>query len=314
MPKCSVIVINFNGKALLGPCLDSLRCQSYSDFETVVVDNGSDDGSLEYVAQQFPEVRILALNKNLGFCAANNVAITEVLTRGVKFFVLLNNDTFVAPDFLSEMLSVMERDERVAVVCPKIYFADQPSKFWYAGGDFSLWTGRPKVRGYKKKDHGELDEASEITLATGCAMLVRASAVGEVGLLDERFWAYLEDVEWSVRFLRKGYKLRFAPKAHVWHHGGASFARSGSYAQAQYLGTRNLLFIGWKHARWWQLVCWVPEFLFGQVFFYTVLRIVRKDFRACWAIYRGIGAFFKMILANPDQRDSRVVRAGKNSN
>jgi GT2 family glycosyltransferase len=226
----------------------------------------------------------------------------EAMRRGVEYLLLLNNDTTVAPDFLHEMVAAIEADNKVAVVCPKIYFADRPGVLWYAGGDLNLWTGRCRHRGWREPDRGQFDGYRKMTVATGCAMLLRASVLSEVGLLDERFWAYLEDVEWSVRFLEKGYKLAFAPKAQVWHQWGATSVRhlgSGSQSKSQYLSTRNLLFLGRKHARWWQLPTFMLGFLIYEVGFYTLLRFVRRDFRALWAVYRGIGAAAKSIFFDP---------------
>jgi GT2 family glycosyltransferase len=132
-----------------------------------------------------------------------------------------------------------------------------------------------------------------------CAVLLRSSALRKVGLLDEMLWAYLEDVEWSVRFRRRGYCLRLAPKAHVWHHCGATWVDmlgGGSQAKRQYFSTRNLILIGWKHARWWQMPSYALGVLVNELAFYTALRILRRDYRALWAIYRGVGAALKEIL------------------
>ncbi len=290
--KCVVAILNYNGKDLLGECLDSLAVQTFAHFETLVIDNGSTDGSKELLTTGYPWVKLLALEKNLGFSPAYNSGIRDALERGFEFFVLLNNDTWVAQDLLAELLQAIEEDDRLGAVCPKIYFASRPETIWYAGGDFSLWTCRPRHRGWKELDRGQFDTARQITLATGCAMLVRCSALQEVGLLDERFWAYLEDVEWSVRFLKSGYKLSFAPKARVWHRCGETSVKklgSGSQAFPQYLSTRNALFLARKHVRWWQIPTHFLSFLVNHVAFYTALRLWRRDFRALWAIYRGIG-------------------------
>jgi len=290
--KCVVAILNYNGKDLLGECLDSLAVQTFSDFETLVIDNGSTDGSKELLATSYPWVKLLALGKNLGFSPAYNIGIRDALERGFEFIVLLNNDTWVAQDFLAELLQAIEGDDRIGAVCPKIYFASQPETIWYAGGDFSLWTCRPRHRGWKELDRGQFDTPKQISLATGCAMLVRCSVLQDVGLLDEQFWAYLEDVEWSVRFLKGGYKLAFAPKARLWHCDGATAVKylgSGSQAVRQFLSTRNMVFLARKHVRWWQMPTYAFGFMINQVAFYTVLRLWRRDFRALWAIYRGIG-------------------------
>lgn len=296
--KCCVIVLNCNGSELLRACLQSLAGQTVIDFETLVIDNGSTDGSLEMLAREFPAVRAIALPENRGFSIANNVALRDALARGFEYVMLLNNDTIVGPAAVSELLTAIAANERIAAVCPKIYFAAQPDSLWYAGADFSLQTARLVQHGWRRKDAGQFDQRLDVAVATGCAVLLRASALQEVGLLDETLWAYLEDVEWSVRFLRHGYRLRLAPKAQVWHHCGATWVGmlgGGSQAKRQYYSTRNLILIGWKHARWWQMPTYALGVLVNELAFYTALRIWRRDYRALWAIYRGVGAALQEI-------------------
>jgi GT2 family glycosyltransferase len=299
--RCTVIVLNFNGERLLPACLDSLARQTCKNFDVVIVDNGSSDGSARLVAQRYPWARLVTLDKNYGFSKANNVGLGDALSRGSEFALLLNNDTYAAPDFLSQMLTVIQGDLRIAAVCPKIYFAEQPETLWYAGADFSLWTGTPKFRGWKQIDDGEFDFHQEITQATGCAMLVRANALSDVGLLDEQFWAYAEDLDWSLRFLKRGYRIVFAPKARLWHYDGATAVKSmgaGSQALRQFLSTRNMVFVGRKHLRWWQTPTYVLGFMFNHIAFYTVLRLWQHDFRAVWAIYRGLGQGLRTSLSS----------------
>lgn len=300
--KCCVIVLTCNGRELLRPCLQSLGEQTCADFETVVVDNGSSDGSLEMVAREFPAVRAIALPENRGFSMANNVALRDAMARGFEYILLLNNDTVVDPACVSELQSAIEADERIAAVCPKIYFVGQPDLFWYAGADFSLWTAHLIQRGWRRKDTGQFDNDSDVTVVTGCAVLLRTSVLRDVGFLDETLWAYLEDVEWSIRFRQHGYCLRLAPKARVWHHDGATWVRvlgGGSQAKRQFYSTRNMILIGWKHARWWQMPTYVLGVLVNELAFYTALRVWRKDYRALWAIYRGVGAAFRQMLFTP---------------
>lgn len=299
--RCLVIIVNYNGLAFLRSCLESVARQTDSGFETVVVDNGSSDGSLEMLARDFPAVRAIALPENRGFSIANNVALRDALVRGFEYVMLLNNDTVLDATAVGELLAAIGADERIAAVCPKIYFAAQPDFFWYAGADFSLWTAHVIQRGWRTKDSGQFDNRVDITVATGCAALLRVSALRDVGLLDENLWAYLEDVEWSIRFLKSGYALRLASAARVWHHDGATWVGMlgrGSQAKRQFYSTRNLILIGWKHARWWQMPTYGLGVLVNELAFYTALRIWRRDYRAIWAIYRGVGAALKKILFN----------------
>jgi len=300
--RCTVIVLNFNGEHLLPACLDSLARQTGADIDTVVVDNGSSDGSAALIAQKYPWARFIALPENSGFSTANNVALRDALDRGSEYALLLNNDTFAAPDFVAQMLAVIQSDSRIAAVSPKIYFAHQPNALWYAGGDFSLWTSFNNHRGWRKEDRGQFDHIQKITQATGCAMLVRLRTLQEVGLLDEQFWAYVEDLDWSVRFLKKGYRLAFAPKARLWHLDGATAVGamgSGSKVFRQFLSTRNMVFLARKHVSWWQAPTYVFGFLFNHIAFYTGLRLWHRDFRALWAIYRGLNQGLRTSLNPP---------------
>jgi GT2 family glycosyltransferase len=311
-PHCTVIVLNFNGMHLLPACLDSLAAQSGADIDTVVIDNASTDGSADLVAKKYPWVRFIALEENSGFSIANNVAMREALERGSDYVLLLNNDTFAAPDFVSQMLTIIESDSKIAVASPKIFFAHRPDRLWYAGGDFSLWTGATSHRGWKEIDRGQFDHVQEVSQATGCAMLVRCSAMHDVGLLDEQFWIYAEDLDWSVRFVKKGYRIAFAPDAHLWHLDGATNVKSlgaGSQAVRQFLSTRNMIFVMRKHVRWWQLPTYVLGFMWHHIAFYTALRLWRQDFRALWAIYRGIAQGLRTPLNSENEPKLKPVQA-----
>src|SRR5437667_5050694 len=288
MPLCSVIVVNWNGRQFLEECLSSLRKQSVRDFEIILVDNASTDGSAEFIAEHFPEVVLLTLGTNAGFCAANNIAIRDALSHGAKSVLLLNNDTFVAPDCLDQMFRVMDQDPRIAAVCPKIFCAQSPHLLWYAGAEFSLWTSRSRYTGWHVPDVGQYETIRPITQATGCAMLVRASAIESVGLLNENYWAYVEDLEWSLRFAERGWKIMFAPQALVWHFDGGTAVRSGSQFLRQYFITRNLLLLCWERVRWWQLPTFLVGFLCSHVMFYSLLRLLRGDSRGFRAIFRGV--------------------------
>jgi GT2 family glycosyltransferase len=285
-------------------CLRSLMAMGAEGYEIVVVDNGSIDGSAQSLAKEFPEVTVLPQDRNLGFAAGCNVGMRHALQRGTEYILLLNNDTCVAKDFLVKILLRIDCDKKMAIVCPKIYFGDQPDLLWYAGGDFSLWTGTPKHRGWKQIDRGQFDDQEEMTEGTGCAMLVRSSLLSEVGLLDEEFWSYAEDLDWSIRFLKRGYRLGFAPKARVWHFEGATSVKSmglGSQAIRQFYSTRNMVVVARKHVRWWQTPSYLLGFTINHVAFYTLLRLWRRDFRALVAIYKGLGQGLRTTVSPPGQ-------------
>jgi hypothetical protein len=282
------------------------------NYEIMVVDNGSTDGSAQSLAQEFPQITVLSQNRNLGFAAGCNVGMRHALAKGAEYILLLNNDTYVARDFLSELLSRMEADDKTAVVCSKIYFGNHADLLWYAGGDFSPWAGTSKHRGYKKIDRGQFDGRQEITASTGCAMLVRSKAVREVGLFDEQFWSYAEDLDWSLRFLKLGYRLAFAPKARVWHYDGTTSVRSmglGSHAIKQFYSTRNMVFVARKHLHWWQVPSYAVGFAINHIGFYTVLRLWRGDFPALMAIYKGLSQGLRTTLS-ASQQDERMTSRG----
>ncbi len=294
-------------------CIRSLQAMDSSSFKILVVDNGSTDGSAEKLAGEFPNVTVLPLARNSGFATGCNIGMRHALARDAEFVLLLNNDTVVAPDFLREALTVIRGDLRIAAVCPKIYFADQPEMLWYAGADFSAWTAATRHRGWKKLDRGQFDDNLEFTQATGCAMLVRCSALPEVGLLDEQFWAYAEDLDWSLRFLKRGYRLVFAPKARLWHCCGATSVKlmgAGSQAISQFFSTRNMVVVARKHLRWWQIPSYVLGFAINHILFYTFLRLWRRDFRALVAIYKGLRHGLRLTLI--PSRDAAEQVSGTN--
>ncbi|MBM4168452.1 MAG: glycosyltransferase family 2 protein [Ignavibacteria bacterium] len=216
-PLVFVLILNWNGMEDTLECLRSLSAIDYSNARVVVIDNASTDGSVLAIRAQFPTVQVIENGSNLQFAGGNNVGIRYAIREGADAILLLNNDTTVDTHFLSELVSAYANDRSVGMVAPKILYYAQPDRIWYAGGVIEWWKGWISHRGIREIDRGQYDAPAPVDYITGCCLLVRRSAVETIGVLDERFAMYGEDVDWCLRARRAGFSVRYVPTARVWH-------------------------------------------------------------------------------------------------
>jgi GT2 family glycosyltransferase len=222
----SVVIPNWNGKRYLKTCLESLRNQSYRDFETIIVDNGSTDGSVEFVRQSFPEVRLLEFKGNEGFSVAVNEGIR--LSAG-KYVALLNNDTEVHPDWLKELVAGVEGEEDVGFCASKILYSDRRNIINSAGDAVSV-AGYAWNVGKGSEDDGRFDTRRDVFGASAAASLYRRDMLEKIGLFDEDYFAYFEDVDLSFRAQLSGYRCLYLPQAVVYHKEGGASRHHGDLA------------------------------------------------------------------------------------
>ena len=268
-PKVSIIIVNYNGIDDTLECLNSLKSLSYPNCEVIIVDNASRNASsaLDKIYNDFPNVKIISLGQNLGFAGGNNVGIDYALKQQkAEYILLLNNDTAVAPDFLKKMIEAGESDEEIGIVGAKIYYHSDPTRIWYNGGHFS-WTDGGKHEEYNRLDANPNDAKIKPTkFITGCAMLIKAKIILNIGLMDESFFMYYEDIDWSLRAKEAGYKTAVATSAHIWHKVSRSAIGMGE-PKRHYYHIRNALLLAKKHASPFilkMLILWSRYYYFKQ--------------------------------------------------
>jgi len=217
-PLVFIIVLNWNGKGDTLECLGSLQKLDYSNFETVVVDNGSTDGSEDVIRSSFSSVRVIQTGKNLGYAGGNNVGIRCALEHGADYVWLLNNDTTVDSRALTALVETAESDPRIAFVGSKIYFYDRPDVIWCAGGAIDMaaggYTDHP---GINQKDTGQFDQISDVGYVAGCSLLASRTSIADIGLIPEEYFLYFEETDWNVAAQKKGYRTVMAPASHIRH-------------------------------------------------------------------------------------------------
>jgi GT2 family glycosyltransferase len=231
----SIIIPNWNGAALLPPCLDALRRQTYRDFEIIVVDNGSADGSRELLARAYPEVCVIALESNRGFAAATNAGIRAA--HG-DIVALLNNDTEADLHWLEELARAMAENPRAGMVACKLRLFDRRDHL-HSAGDFFRIDGTPGNRGVWELDAGQYDDARGVFGPCAGAAAYRKTMLDEIGLLDEELGSYCEDVDLNWRARLAGYTCAYAPRAIVYHKVSAT----GGGPIASYFVGRNFIFV-----------------------------------------------------------------------
>lgn len=275
VPRVSLIVLNWNGAALLGDCLRSVKAQQFKDFEAIVVDNGSTDGSCELVAAEFPGFRLEALGENTGYCRGNNVGIG--IASG-ELVVLLNNDAELAPDFLSRIVEAADLEPEVGMFATRILMHDRRNVF-DSTGLLVYPDGICRSRGWLEKDVGQYDEADEVLGPNGCAAVYRRAMLDDIGLFDERYFAYLEDLDLAFRAQLRGWRCRYVPEAVCYHK--KSITSGYHSAFKAFLVERN---------RIWNAVKLFPLRLLVLSPFYTLARYLAQGFAT--ASGKGISSNF----------------------
>ncbi len=294
-PRVSFIILNWNSFEVTLACLLSLRKLDYNNVEVVVVDNGSVDFSADKLAEAAPEIRLIRNPTNLGFAAGCNVGMRNALSRGADYVLLLNNDTIVAPDFLSQLVRVAESDSKIGALNPKILFFDRPDLLNYAGGVHKRWRLYPITIGLFQRDDGRYDEIREVSFLTGCALLIKSEVVRKIGVFEEVYFHFYEDVEWSLRAVQAGYKGVYVPTAKIWHkeHYVTDKNQADGFIEF-HLARNNVIFVR-KHLplRLWPVK--IP--FFGAWMVYrTVVFAFRSDWKKVTSLYQGFWSGCRMRL------------------
>ena len=258
MKRLAVIVLNWNGLADTLALLDSLkRCRLPQGWEmwTLVVDNGSTDGSAAALAQREGS-ELIALPDNRMYAGGNNAGLEHALKGGAAAIALLNNDTVADAGLFERLLLALEQDPQAGAAGPLIYYAPPTDRIWYAGGECHPAIAFSWHRGIRTRDHGQYRGVEPTGYLTGCCFLALREVWERVGLLDESYYIYAEDSDWSLRARALGLKLLFVPTARLWHKVSASTGNHSPWKTYHYVRANLQLYQ--RHARGLGRVTWWP--------------------------------------------------------
>lgn len=299
--RVTVVIPNWNGRRLLEGCLGSLRGQVFQDFATLVVDNGSTDGSVEMVGSDFPEARVLVLNGNRGFSAAVNRGIEASAS---EFVALLNNDTEQDPGWLAALVETADAHPDAGSFASKMLNFERP-KMLDGTGDLVRRSGLPYRRGHGEVDRGLYQDPGPVFGACAAAALYRHAMLEDVGSFDEDFFAYCEDADLSFRAQLAGYLCRYVPDAVVYHLGGVSSGGKRG-ATATRLGTQNGLNLLVKNLPAPLFLRLAPFIIAGQLSRLAMTARTFTGLRANMAGYAGTIRLLTKML-----RKRRIIQAGR---
>lgn len=275
----SIIVLNWNRKNLLKRCIDSIQSQTYKPVEIVLVDNGSHDGSAEYVRENFPGVKLICNAENYGFCGGNNIGIKEAKGR---YIALMNNDAVIQPDCIEEMVKTIRKGTDIGAVATKILLEDKPSIIDAAGIGICM-DGLSIGRGRMEEAAGYEEEA-EVFFVSDCVSLYRREMLDDIGLYDEDFFAYAEETDLGWRARLKGWRTIYNPKAVAVHSHSSTM---GAYNPFKvFLVERNRIWVALKNLPFPYLV---------KGFFYTISRYVYQTY----SVFAGRGAAGEFVKTMP---------------
>jgi GT2 family glycosyltransferase len=238
-PLVSIVIPHWNGRHHLDDCLNSLRRQTFTDFEVILVDNGSTDGSQVYVRDCFPEVRLVELGQNRGFTGACNAGYAQA--RG-KIVVLLNNDTEADEGWLTAVTQAFQTYQQVGMVASKMLLFDRRNTI-HTAGDFYQLNGVPGNRGVWQQDVGQYDLEERVFSACGGTAAYRRTMLAEIGFLDDDFFFSCEDVDMGWRANLAGWQVLYVPTAVVYH----KLKATGGSVTGSYYDGRNFLYLIWKN-------------------------------------------------------------------
>ena len=293
-PLVSIVVLNLNGKKHLKDCLPSLQRQNYKNIEIIVVDNNSTDGSLEFVKNTYPKVKLIASKKNLGFTGGNNLGAQKAVG---KYLLFLNNDIRVDKNFLLPLVEALEKDESIGIAQSKILLWDRPETIDSVGCYFTF-LGAFWHEAYGEKDKGKYVRQREIFGATGAALFISKTLFQKIGGFDETYFIYFEDVDLSWRVWRRGRRVVLVPQSMVYHKHGATTSKNLPSSFWVFHTFKNSLYVLLKNLNIGYLFFIFPLSLFLSLGggFLFLLRLKPASFLAAYrGIFWNISNFFFIL-------------------
>jgi GT2 family glycosyltransferase len=294
--KVAIVILNWNGEKLFPNFLPSVVENSKEEnVEIIVADNGSTDQSISYLQKKFPSIKIIDLKENYGFAEGYNQALKQV---EADYFVLLNSDVKVSPNWIGPCIKQFETDEKIAAIQPKILSYNNPDSFEHAGaaGGFIDKFGYPFCRGRilnnLEKDNNQYNQSTQLFWASGACMFIRAAALKSAGGLDGDFWAHMEEIDLCWRLKNTGHKITYEPQSVVYHLGGGTLPYDSP--QKVYLNFRNNL---------WMLFKNLPKEQFKRTLIIRMILdgvaavkfIVGFQFGNFWAVVKAHSSFYKNL-------------------
>jgi GT2 family glycosyltransferase len=284
-PRILAITLNWQQPEITLTCVRALQAMNYPRLEILVVDNGSEDESVAYLqANLSPETCLCQLPKNVGFAAGNNVGLQQAIERQFDLALMINNDAFAAPDMLDRILAEFSPD--IGLLSPKIYYDGERERIWFGNGRM-----HPTTLDLQQTGRGELDgpawrQSRDVDYLLGTCLLVNLQAIPQVGLLDDRFFMYFEDLDWSLRFRQAGYRLRLVAPAHLYHHVALSSGGLETPFRRYHLARSGVIF--WRHHARLGNPAVILLFRLASVFKTTAHLLARRQITTLRAYFRGL--------------------------
>lgn len=220
--RVAIIIINWNSYEVTKQTIQSLRKSRNQEYTIILIDNASIDGSGEALRNEFLEIHYIASKSNLGFAGGNNLGIQFAIEKNYQYILLLNPDVEVESDFLEPLFKKFESDQTIGAVQPLIYFHHDKERIWNAGGKYYPILGDLPVLAYRQKDPGQTFKSKNVSIdwITGCAFMIKTEVIKKAGYLNEMFFMYYEDADWSLQIKKAGYTLAYVPESIIYHKVG----------------------------------------------------------------------------------------------
>ncbi len=286
MKSTVIIILTYNSRGDIGPCLNSVLSQSYKqDYDVVVVDNNSDDDTVKFVKEKYPSIKLIANKKNTGYAGGNNIGLNYALEKDYQNYILLNPDMIVDIDWLKYLIAVADSREDAGIIQSKVLFFHEKFRINTIGNPIHYlafsWSG-----GYKKLSSA-YQEIIDIPLASGSCLLVKKEVLKQIGVLDEKLFMYHEDVDFSLRAKLAGYNIILAPDSKAFHNYSFSFG-----TRKFYFCERNRLFVFFSYYSLFSIILFFPFFLLTEI-----LMIIYAFFTG-WGKYK-LKAYVGLIILVP---------------
>lgn len=301
-PKIAIVLLNWNGYKDTSECIISLQKITYDNYQIIVVDNGSDVEDFNRLKNNFPNVKVLRSDVNLGFTGGNNLGIKNSLEEKTDFILLLNNDTIVEPNFIQPLLNIFEKNPNVGISAPQINYFDEPKKIWSDGG----YISKIRASGFAYSDKFEENSNTNYVqkqFVSGCCMLIKREVFEKIGLFDDNFFLYLEDVDLCVRTVKSGYSIYVSHKSKIYHKVSNSTIKKYTALPLYYV-TRNRLYFIKKNYHSFILLS-ASYLFFSMVFKYCYWSITGKHSNIK-AVYFAFHDFIKGNMGKTDHTKFKV--------